>query len=338
MSLPKQIQKQVTAAQKIIDQFEKDVPAGEEGLDPNAQSAETTDKQPADSGNESSAQTTQQASTQPAGEDENSPTYKQRWKTLEGQLRAAAARDQQWQGRVQQLEQLIATMQIAPTPKAEVPSAITAEDREAFGEDLVDLISRSAKATLEEENASLRNSVAELSNAVRSMQGTLPQVVQNQQLTADERFFSQLGTVVPDWNAINSSQPFIDWLLDVDPMTGITRQTYIAEAQRERDVSRVANIFNTWKSLIGSTQTQQQGKAAAKATKTELEKQVAPSRNLSTAPAADSGSKQVWSSSLVRKFYADVRNGLYRGRDAERASLERDIFAAQNEGRFDTVA
>ena len=334
MSLPKQIQKQVTAAQKIIDEFDKSVQDSADAT-ADAQLNKTDDKNTADSGTEASAQTTQQASHHPVVEDENSPTYKQRWSTLDGQLRAAAAREHQQQVRIQQLEQLMTNMQAAPVQAATAQKApaISAEDREAYGEDLVDLISRSAKATMEAENASLKQSLAELSTAMRAMQSTLPQVVQDQQLTADERFFSQLGNNVPDWDAINRNQAFHAWLLEIDPMTGIARQTYLSEAQRERNVSRVANIFNTWKSLNGNIQTQQQGKNTAKAAKTELEKQVAPSRSLATtAPASDE--KQTWTSGMIHKFYTDVRNGLYRGKDAERISLERDIFAAQKDGRF----
>ena len=341
MSLPKQIQKQVTAAQKIIDQFEKDVQVAEGEIlpDASAQSIENKDTNLADSGTEASAQTTQQASHQPVVEDENSPTYKQRWSSLEGQLRAASARDSQQQVRIQQLEQLITSMQAMPEQAQPAPAlaVISAEDREAYGEDLVNLISRSAKATVDAESAVLRQRVTDLTNAMQSIQSALPQVVQDQQLTADERFFNHLGASVPDWNTINNNQSFHTWLLDVDPMTGIARQTYLSEAQRERNVSRVANIFNTWKSLDGNTQRQQQGKATQQSTRTELEKQVAPSRNLTTS-APNTDGKQIWTASLVRKFFADVRNGLYRSREPERANLERDIFAAQGEGRFDATA
>ena len=337
MSLPKQIQKQVTAAKKIIDEFEKGVPNAENDAD--AQPTTTIDTVLADSDTASSEQDSQQASHQPVVEDENSPTYKQRWQTMDGQLRAAASRENQLSGRIQQLEQLLTTMQAQPAIVNEIAPAATvsAEDREAYGEDLVDFIGRSAKAVMEAENANLRKTVTELSDAMRSMQSTLPQVVQNQQLSADERFFSQLGNNVPDWETVNSSQDFHTWLLDIDPMTGITRQTYLSEAQRERDVSRVANIFNTWKSLVGNIQTQQQGKTTARATKNELERQVAPSRSLSTA-APVSGDKQIWTSSLINQYFTDVRKGLYRGRDAERISLERDILSAQKEGRYNAAA
>ena len=338
MSLPKQIQKQVVAAQKIVDEFEKSVQAVE-GETAAAQPIETTDTNQADSGTETSAQTTQQASHPPVVEDENSPTYKQRWSSLEGQLRSAAARDNQQQVRIQQLEQLITNMQAIPAqvPAAQAAPAISAEDREAYGEDLVDFVGRTTKATVDAESAALRQRVTDLTNAMQAMQSTLPQVVHDQQLTADERFFSQLGTSVPDWSAINSNQAFHSWLMDVDPMTGIARQTYLSEAQRERNVSRVANIFNTWKSLDGNTQTQQQGKVTQRSTRTELERQVAPSRNLTTA-APNTDGKQIWTPSLVNKFFADVRNGLYRTKESERASLERDIFAAQGEGRYNPSA
>jgi hypothetical protein len=41
----------------------------------------------------------------------------------------------------------------------------------------------------------------------------------------------------------------------------------------------------------------------------------------------------VYTVSDIRKFYEDVRRGLYAGRDAEHQAIERDIFQAQNEGR-----
>ena len=334
MSLPKQIQKQVTAAQKIIDEFDKSVqdPASTAA---EAQLATTTDTNTADLGTDSSAQTTQQASHQPVVEDENNPTYKQRWQSLDGQLRAAAARENQSNARIQQLEQLVTTMQAIPAQAAPVQASATAlaEDKEAYGEDLVNFVGRTTKATVEAENAALKQTVAELSAAMRAMQSTLPRVVQDQQLTADERFFSQLSGSVSDWNAVNNNQAFHSWLLEVDPMTGIARQTYLSEAQKERNVSRVANIFNTWKSLNGNNQTQQQGKDVTKTTRTELERQVAPSRSLATI-APNSDGKQIWTRALINQYYADVRNGLYRTRDSERISLERDIFAAQKEGRY----
>ena len=36
----------------------------------------------------------------------------------------------------------------------------------------------------------------------------------------------------------------------------------------------------------------------------------------------------------MKKFLNDVRAGKYRGREPERDRIERDIFAAQREGRI----
>jgi hypothetical protein len=36
----------------------------------------------------------------------------------------------------------------------------------------------------------------------------------------------------------------------------------------------------------------------------------------------------------IEKFFVDVRQGKYKGREAERDKIERDIFAAQRENRI----
>ena len=36
----------------------------------------------------------------------------------------------------------------------------------------------------------------------------------------------------------------------------------------------------------------------------------------------------------IRRFFDDVRTGKYKGREQERSRIERDIFAAQREGRI----
>jgi hypothetical protein len=36
----------------------------------------------------------------------------------------------------------------------------------------------------------------------------------------------------------------------------------------------------------------------------------------------------------IAKFFNDVKQGKYKGKEAERDRIERDIFAAQREGRI----
>lgn len=46
------------------------------------------------------------------------------------------------------------------------------------------------------------------------------------------------------------------------------------------------------------------------------------------------GDTKVYTRVDVAKFFDDVRKGVYKGREQERDRIERDIFAAQREGRI----
>ena len=49
------------------------------------------------------------------------------------------------------------------------------------------------------------------------------------------------------------------------------------------------------------------------------------------------GANQTYSPADIEQFFSDVRKGRYKGRDDERGRIERDIFAAQREGRIVTA-
>jgi hypothetical protein len=153
-------------------------------------------------------------------------------------------------------------------------------------------------------------------------------LAQDNQQSAQDRFFAALGRAVPDYEQVNANAQFHQWLLTPDPMTGILRQTYLVDAQRSGDVERVATIFNSWKSLSG-TQGQAKPRIDARA---ELERQQAPSRNLTSTPTDKSG--RIWDPKEISDLYQDKTRGKYAGREAEFKALEQDIFKAQQEGRI----
>jgi hypothetical protein len=63
-----------------------------------------------------------------------------------------------------------------------------------------------------------------------------------------------------------------------------------------------------------------------------LEKQVAPGRGKTAAPVNTNSA--TYSTEDIRRFFNDVKSGKYRGKEQERDRIERDIFAAQREGRI----
>jgi hypothetical protein len=65
----------------------------------------------------------------------------------------------------------------------------------------------------------------------------------------------------------------------------------------------------------------------------ELERQVAPGKGRSTGAPTGTNAK-TYTPDDIKTFFNDVRQGKYKGREAERDRIERDIFAAQRENRI----
>jgi hypothetical protein len=275
------------------------------------------------------------------GQDE---TLMQRYRTLQGMFNAEVPRLQQTnkalQARVDQLEHLLSTMSAQqPQPKAQpaqqtVSSLITEKDVEEYG-DSIDVMRRAAR----EEIAALHDEIAQLKGFVGQMQANVvprvEQVARNQAASAEQQFWSELQNRVPNWQTINSNPEFQNWLLQTDPLTGITRQTYLDDAQQALDARRVAAFFLPWMEQAGSqdVRVQSQPQPQAPNRKAELEAQVAPGRPRTVAPSLANQAK-TYTQTDIKTFYNDIRAGKFKGRDAERAKIESDIFAAQRDGRI----
>lgn len=261
--------------------------------------------------------------------------FETRYNVLQGKYNAEVPRLHQTvreqAARLQGMEQLIASMQqrAAQPEQPETVTVVTDADREAYGDSL-DVMRR----VFAEESADLRRQVASLTQAVQQMTNTVVprvnEVARQQVRNADEQFWQTLGTLVPNWQAINDDNGFKSWLLEHDPMAGTTRQALLEIAHRNLDARRVASFFNTWTSLNNSAAAPQGG--AKRARPNELEAQVSPGRGRSAPTPAPNAPKQ-YTREEISKFYADVRRGVYRGRDEERAKIEREIFAAGGSGR-----
>ena len=335
MALPAQVRKQSEAVNKLYEELKVDT--GEQGQEAEATPANTEDTgaaREADSGEGQAP--APKAEEQPAG-DKTEKTIEQKYKTLQGMYNAEVPRlhaeKRELSNRVQQLEQLIASMNAAPAPQqAPAQSLITEQDVEDYG-DSIEVM----RKVFREEMSSKDAEINDLKRLVRQMQGTvIPQVHQLSQSHAvsnEQRFWADLQTAVPDWQDINGSQEFQAWLLEVDPLTGIPRQTYLDDAQRNMDARRVANFFTAWKGTTGGQDARIQRESQPAS---ELERQVAPGKGRSGG-AKPQGEAKTYTSEDIKKFFSDVQKGKYKGREAERDRIERDIFAAQREGRIVTA-
>lgn len=331
MALPEQIRKQTEAVQELYKQLD-DATNDEATVDEESQADAEIAQQPADRESDTGSQPRSVEHGSEGARDEED--YVQKYKTLQGMYNAEVPRlhsqNRDLANRVEQLEQLLATMnaqQNQPLTQAQIEKLVTEQDIEEYG-DSIDMMRKVSK----EEMSAAAQRINQLENYIRQMQSQLvPQVQalsQHQAASTEQQFWSTLTSMVPNWREVNDSQAFQTWLLEVDPLTGISRQTYLEDAQRNLDVRRVSSFFTAWLEMTG-----QAGNAQRSHVSSQLEKQVAPGRAKSTGSPVNNSAK-VYTPTDIKKFFDDVRKGKYVGREAERDKLERDIFTAQQEGRI----
>ena len=324
MSLPKQVQAQMEEAERLERELH-------EAANPNPEPTPEAEPEPENAPEpvEESAPAEPEA-TEPEPEADPEPpvednTWERKYKTLQGMYNADVPRLRTEVAELKsQLETAISKLESTSAKDDKEPAQrlVTDKDVEDFGSDLVDLIKRQATEVahaeigrLEEENARLREQLT----GVSERQGDI----------ARQTYFSDLARLVPDYEEINVDQRFLDWLSEVDVLSGHQRQEYLNNAFNTFDVARTATLFNAFKELTGSTQ-----KPQPKQPPKELARQVAPGTSKSSAQTIVNTNEKIWSMSEIEGFYRDVARGVFKGNDAEQARIEAEIDLAVQQGRL----
>ena len=334
MALPKQVQKQSEEVQELYKELNTETTEtqADTAKVSEEQVVEPIEQQPSDSVEEQAPKS--EASEQSKSDTQVKENWEQKYKSLQGMYNADVPRlntqNRDLTARVEQLEKLLSEVppKVETSEPEPVASLITEDDLAAYG-DSIDVMRKAAREELTKANSK----VAQLEAQIAQLQGVLPQVqqVQAQQKKSSEQiFWDTISSKVPHWNDINTNPDFQSWLLEIDPLTGVSRETYLEDAQRSLDAHRVVNFFTTWEQATGKPSTAQ---PTRKAQDSSLQKQVSPGRSRSNG-ASPSGEPPTYSPKDITKFFSDVRQGKYKGRDDERGRIERDIFAAQAEGRI----
>lgn len=246
--------------------------------------------------------------------------WEHRFKTLNGIYKQEVARavNEQTQQATQRMQQLEEELKALRESKTQQPAVADPKDVEQFGIDLVEMVRRNAdvaiKNAVDQAMGSLNGRLAKLEGMLT---GTSEAVVQN----AEALFTTKLTALVPNWEAINQSQEWLNWLGEVDPVYGLPRQAALDNAANAKSAERVAAIFKSFLATITPPAKKAQQRNS------ELESQVAP---------AKSGSMEVSTQTQVayitekdiKQFYEDVRRGRYRGREVDQAKREAEIDQA----------
>lgn len=321
MALPRAIQEQVDNADALVAQMNGQTVDGEPT---NTETGQNPDPAPDPQPPEPQPQTTSQE-TQPKPITEE--TWQAKYLTLKGMYDAEVPRlHSQSREQNQQLQQLIAEVAALKAAKPEpaketAKPLITEQDKEAFGNDLLDLIDRAT----EQKIAGYRESEAQLKAEIAELKGKLGNVSERQVVSDQDRFLNALAQQVPDWEAINTDSGFLAWLSEVDPVYGLPRQVALNNAYEQFNAERTANIFKQYKAVLAPAQTQQN--------KPNLQSQVAPTRSrTSPAPATNSAEKRTFTQGEITQFYEEWRRGYLDNDEAVR--MEKEIHAAIAEGRI----
>lgn len=297
----------------------------------------------------------------PAPAPADDPAAEQRYKVLQGKYNAEVPRYQQQlkerEAQLQAMQNQLASTQallagMAQPPQlaraAPAPSLVTPKEVTEFGADLYDFVKRAAQEVVAPQVHSLEERFRPVAQTVQNLAPAVQQNAENQARTAaevaHEKMCNGLDELATGWEAVNSTPEFLAWLEQPDPYAGARRGDMLAQAYRSGDVTRVANFFTGFtKEHAAVAPSGQQPQPAAQGTtpaatpNVSLASLAAPGTGVGGPQAAgtpnESGQQRVYTRSEIAAFYEDVRKNAYRGRDAEKVAIERDIFNAQKQGR-----
>jgi uncharacterized phage infection (PIP) family protein YhgE len=240
-----------------------------------------------------------------------------RYRTLQGMMEKVTEDNRELRGTVRDLtEKLQAFLESQQRKAEETPkSLVTDKDEEAFGSDLVDLVRRAAKETLQ---STISDIDGKLSGKVDEVSNRMNQVAQTVAETAQERFESSLAGVVADWREINLDPNFSVWL-------GTYGLKALNEAYANADVAGTAQFFTNYKLATGKQEAETPPPAPPSS---KLEGFVAPGKTKAASPIPQPKTYTIadWNDA----FELNRRGKLS---DADLETFEKEFNKAQREGR-----
>lgn len=216
-----------------------------------------------------------------------------------------------------------------PPPGRKVSSKEIAE----YGEELMDVVGRRAAEVYE---PLLQQVVGELNQVKRQIGGVQNTVVYD----ARVKMYEDLAKEVPNWDAINNSPVFAQWLDQIDPVSRQTRRSFLNAAHNANVSGHVVDIFRGFLSDVAASSpanvvSQQPGNGAGYASTPQVDlRQFAAPGRAKTGQTTVPSEKPIFNASDITQFYRDKTSGRYAGREAEADAIERSMIQAGNEGRI----
>lgn len=273
--------------------------------------------------------------------------WQHRYRTLQGKYDSEIPH---LRSQVQQLENLIASMQTAPRapdPPAQQPAEveIPEDDYTTYGPDFVDSTRRWARAEVQRDLQAQQQQIAELrAHQERQSENHVKDRVRAE-LDRDPELAGR-------WLSLDTDAGFNSWLQELDPFSGARRLDMLRAAYASGDSLRTGRFFKAYlqehtdygQPVSGyPPQTPipnggytpnggyQNGNGAGRV---DLASFAAPGRANGATPGPGAPERRIWTNRDIQAFYDGRIRGRYRGREAEADRIERDILAAAAEGRI----
>ena len=260
---------------------------------------------------------------------EDAAYWKKRFETVQGKLDAEMPRlFQQLRDQGDTIKQLSAQLEAksAPPPTQE-EQLVTQKDIDAFGEDLIDAMRRTAQEEARKAYAAER---AALEKKFGAMESQVGEVTQRVEKNSADSFWGEVVKLVPDWTAVDQDPAWIAWL-ETSPEFATNSYREIAMGAIQRgNASKVAKLVETWKKEAGRAQPPLPS-VPSRQQQSELERQVAPS----TVRSASTPAGQKILSRVEYEALYDVRNvQRYGEKRAAEMIAEADLAVAENRVRW----
>ncbi len=241
---------------------------------------------------------------------------------LSGKLEIANNQVETLRGQIADLQEKIT----AEPPAAEQAKIeITEEEREEYGEGLINLIQKVSGQQNTPLEVDLAKQVLDLSSRLDALTQKTEQVTEDRVVDKRGDFFKELTGKCKNWRSINKDPKFLSWLAEEMPGTGQERQYYLDKHFKAFDALRTADLFNDFLAANGTS----------RSSETDLEEQVQV--NTAGGGSVDSGHQpqgKIYTRAEIKQFYKDKREGKYRYNKDDAVRIERDILAATADGRI----
>lgn len=329
IKLPAAVRAAAARSDEIVRQMKGEVTSDGNSEDPAPQDGQpplTMDQPPAQD------EAPQQVASQ-HDEDGDEETWAHKYRSIKGRFDRAQEQMRDMAEQITNLQNVIATMQTAPSnleiPELQAERLITEDEARDYGEDFLKVVGKKAK---EELGPIIKQYEAKIAELERRLTGVNSVVQKDNQ----QKLLDTLDDKLPEWRELNTNDEFLDWLRLPDPFSGAIRHEMLKAAYAQGNASRVLAFFNGFLAEEAATKPAkaEPDVGASRVPKVPLQNLAAPGRAKSAASASTPAEKPIFTRAQIAAFYADVAANKYRGKDAEKAKLETQIFEAQREGRI----